>query len=80
MVIAATQLVENPTQKLLPNLNDVPLAIKIERLLKIPKFSLMHTGSPNPAPLPLKKQRLNMNIFPSQHDAQDGRVISHGGR
>ena len=80
MVIAATQLVENPTQKLLPNLNDVRLAIKIERLLKIPKFSLMHPGSPSPTPLLLKKQRLNMNIFPSQHDAQDGRVISHGGR
>ena len=42
MVTTATQLAENSTQKLLPDLKDAPLAIKIERLLKGPKFSLLH--------------------------------------
>ena len=42
MVTAATQLAENSIQKLLPDLKDAPLAIKIERLLKGPKFSLLH--------------------------------------
>lgn len=75
MVTAATQLVENPIQKLLPYLNDAPLAIKIERLLKGPKFSMMHPGSPSPPPSPFKKQRLNLNTPPSQ---QGGRGISPG--
>ena len=33
IVTAATQLAKNPIHKLLPNLNDIPLAIKIERFL-----------------------------------------------
>ena len=77
MVTAATQLAENPTQKLLPDLNDAPLAIKIEKLLKGPKFSLMHPGSPSPTPSPFKKQRLNLNTPPSQ---QGGRGRSPGGQ
>lgn len=47
MVTTATQLSENPTHKLLPNLQDAPLATKIERLMKGPKFSLMPPGSPS---------------------------------
>ena len=70
MVTAATQLSENPTQKLLPELDDAPLATKIERLLKGPKFSLLHPGSPSQAPSPFKKQRINLNTPPSN---QSGR-------
>ena len=80
MVTAATQLSENPTQKLLPNLQDAPLATKIERLLKGPKFSLMHPGSPSQAPSPFKKQRLNLNTPPSEHGAQSGRGRASGSR
>ena len=80
MIEAATQLSENPTQKLLPNLQDAPLATKIERLLKGPKFSLMHPGSPSQAPSPFKKQRLNLNTPPSEHSGQGGRGRSPGGR
>jgi hypothetical protein len=76
MVMAATQLAENSTQKLLPDLNDAPLAVKIERLLKGPKFSLLHPGSPSPAPSPFKRQRLNLNTPPSQQGAQG----AQGGR
>ena len=42
MVTSSTQLVENSIYKLLHDLNDVPFAIKIERPLKGPKFSIMH--------------------------------------
>ena len=80
MVIAATQLSENPTQKLLPNLQDAPLATKIERLLKGPKFSLMHPGSPSQAPSPFKKQRLNLNTSPSEYGGVGGRGRASGGR
>ena len=79
MITAATQLSENPTQKLLPNLQDAPLATKIERLLKGPKFSLMHPGSPNQAPSPFKKQRLNLNTSPSEHSGPGGRGRASGG-
>lgn len=80
MVEAATQLAEKSNQKLLPDLNDAPLAIKIERLLKGPKFSLTHPGSPSPAPSPFKKQRLNLNTSPSQQHTQGSRGRSPGGR
>lgn len=80
MVTAATQLAENSNQKLLPDLSDAPLAIKIERLLRGPKFSLLHPGSPSPAPSPFKKQRLNLNTSPSQQGAQGGRGRSPNGR
>ena len=80
MVEAAIQLAEKSSQKILPALNDAPLAIKIERLLKGPKFSLMNPGSPSPAPSPFKKQRLNLNTSPSQQNAQGGRGRSPGGR
>jgi hypothetical protein len=80
MIEAATQFSENPTQKLLPTLQDAPLATKIEKLLKGPKFSLMHPGSPSQAPSPFKKQRLNLNTTPSEHVGQRGRGRSPGGR
>ena len=79
MVTAATQLAENSTQKILPELKDAPLAVKIERLLKGPKFSLMHPGSPSPAPSPNKRQRLNLNASPAQ-GGNGGRGRSPGGR
>ena len=80
MITAATQLSENPTQKLLPDLNDAPLATKIERLLKGPKFSLTNPGSPSQAPSPFKKQRLNLNTPPSPFGGQGGRGRNSGGR
>jgi hypothetical protein len=80
MIEAAIQLSENPSQKLLPNLQDNPLATKIERLLKGPKFSLMHPGSPSQVPSPFKKQRLNLNTPPSEHAGQGGRGRSPGNR
>jgi hypothetical protein len=80
MVTAAVQLAENSTQKLLPDLNDAPVALKIEKLLKGPKFSLMNPGSPSPAPSPFKKQRLNLNTSPATQNAQGGRGRSPNGR
>ena len=65
MIRAATQLAENPNQKLLTDLNEAPLAGKIERLMKGPKFSLSHPASPSLAPSPYKKQRLNLNASPT---------------
>ena len=64
MVKATTQLSKNLIHKLLPNLNDVPLATKIERILRGPKFSLLHLGFPNPMPSPFKKHCLNLNTHP----------------
>lgn len=80
MVTAAIQFAENSTQKLLPELNDAPVAIKIERFLKGPKFSLMNPGSPSLAPSPFKKQRLNLNTSPATQNAQGGRGRSPNGR
>lgn len=65
MIRAAIQLAENPNQKLLADLNDAPLAGKIERLMKGPKFSLSHPASPSQAPSPYKRQRLNLNASPA---------------
>ena len=80
MVTAATQLAGNSTQKLLPNMNDVPLSTKIERLLKGPKFSLMHPGSPSPVPSPFKNHHMNLNTYPSQQNDDGGRDRSPNGR
>ena len=65
MIRAAIQLSENPQQCLLTDIADTPLANKIERLIKGPKFSLSHPGSPSMAPSPYKKQRLNLNTSPA---------------
>jgi hypothetical protein len=65
MMKAAIQLSENPNQRLLTEIHESPIASKIERLLKGPKFSLAHPGSPSKAPTPFKKQRLNLNSSPS---------------
>lgn len=65
MVRAAMQLADNPHQKLLADLNDAPIAGKIERLMKGPKFSLSHPASPSQAPSPYKKQRFNLNASPT---------------
>ena len=65
MIRAAIQLSENPQQRLLTDIADTPLANKIERLIKGPKFSLSHPGSPSVAPSPHKKQRLNLNSSPA---------------
>jgi hypothetical protein len=79
MVTAAVQLAENSNQKLLSDLNDAPVAIKIKRLLKGPKFSLLNPGSPSPAPSPFKKQRLNLNTSPATQNTQGGRGCSPSG-
>ena len=65
MIRAAIQLSENPQQRLLTDIADTPLANKIERLIKGPKFSLSHPGSPSVAPSPYKKQKLNLNSSPA---------------
>ena len=65
MIRAAVQIAENPGQKLFVDLNDAPIASKIEQLLKGPKFSLSHPASPSQAPSPYKKQRLNLNASPA---------------
>jgi hypothetical protein len=81
MMKAAIQLSENPNQILLTEIHDSPIASKIERLLKGPKFSLAHPGSPSKAPSPFKRQRLNLNSSPSDRMSQGGRGRgSPGGR
>ena len=65
MIRAAAQLAENPNQKLLVDLNDVPIADKIEWLMKGPKFSLSHPASPSQVPSPYKKQRITLNVSPT---------------
>lgn len=52
VAVVTTIFFENPTQKLLHDLNNAPLATKIERFLKGPKFSRLHQGSPTQAPSP----------------------------
>ena len=73
MIKAAIQLAENPSQHLLTEISDTPIASKIERLFKGPKFSLAHPGSPSKAPSPFKKQRLNLNSSPSDRGYVKGR-------
>lgn len=73
MIKAAIQLAENPSQRLLMDISDTPIASKIERLLKGPKFSLAHPGSPSQAPSPYKKQKLNLNSSPSDKGFVGGR-------
>jgi hypothetical protein len=81
MMKATIQLSENPNQRLLTEIHDLPIASKIERLLKGPKFSLAHLGSPSKAPSPFKKQRLNLNSSPFDRMSQGGRGRgSPGGR
>ena len=81
MMKAAIQLSENPNQKLLTDITETPIASKIERLLKGPKFSLAHPGSPSKAPSPFKRQKLNLNSTPSERATQGGRGRgSPGGR
>ena len=73
MVRAAIQLSKNPQQRLLTDIADTPIANKIERLLKGPKFSLSHPGSPSVAPSPYKKQRLTLNASPAKKNFGAGR-------
>ena len=81
MIKAAIQLSENPHQRLLTDIAETPIANKIERLLKGPKFSLAHLGTPNVASSPYKKQRLNLNATPSERAFGGGRGRnSPGGR
>lgn len=72
MIKAAMQLSENPNQRLLTDITESPIASKIERLLKGPKFSLAHPGSPSKAPSPFKKQKLNLNASPSDRLSMGG--------
>ena len=72
MVRAAIQLADNPHQKLLADLNEAPIAGKIERLMKGPKFSLSHPASPSQAPSPYKKQRFNLNASPTFGNSSNG--------
>ena len=65
MISAAIQLSENPNQKLLMDITDTPLASKIERLIRGPKFSIAHPGSPSTAPSPYKRQKINLNSSPA---------------
>jgi hypothetical protein len=73
MIRAAIQLSENPHQCLLTDIADTPIASKIERLLKGPKFSLAHSGFPSLASSPYIKQRLNLNATPSDRTFSSGR-------
>ena len=73
MVRAAIQLSENPQQRLLTDIAETPIANKIERLLKGPKFSLSHPGSPSLAPSPYKKQKINLNASPAERSFNPGR-------
>ena len=83
MIKAATQLADNPGQRLLTEISETPIANKIERLLKGPKFSLAHLGSPSKAPSPFKKQKINLKSFPSEKTYGGGRgrgnMSSRGG-
>jgi hypothetical protein len=65
MIRAALQLAENPDQKILADLNDTPLAGRIEHLLREPKFFFSHHAFSSQVPSPYKKQRLNFNASPS---------------
>ena len=81
MIRAAVQLAENPNKKLLADLNEAPIASKIERLMKGPKFSLSHPASPSQAPSPYKKQRINLNVSPTFGSSPNsGRGRSSPGR
>ena len=80
MIRAAIQLSENPHQRLLTDIAETPIASKIERLLKGPKFSLAHPGSPSQAPTPHKKQRLNLNATPERAFGYNRGRGSPGGR
>ena len=81
MMRAAIQLSKNPNKRLLTDLTKSPITSKIERLLKGPKFSLAHPGSPSKAPSPFKRQKLNLNSTPSDRMTQGGRGRgSPGGR
>ena len=73
MIKAAIQLAENPSQRLLTEISDSPIANKIERLLKGPKFSLAHPGSPSKALSPFKKQKINLNSSPADKAYSGGR-------
>ena len=73
MINAAIQVYENPNQRLLMEITDTPLASKIERLLKGPKFSLAHPGSPSQTPSPYKRQKFNLNSSPSERALVGGR-------
>jgi hypothetical protein len=55
MIRAAIQLSENPHQRLLSDIADTSITSKIERLLKGPKFSIAHLGSPSLAPSSYKR-------------------------
>jgi hypothetical protein len=61
MIKAEIQLSENSSQRLLIDIKETPIASKIERLLKGPKFSLAYPGLPSEASFSFKKQRLNLN-------------------
>ena len=73
MIKAATQLADNPGQRLLTEISETPIANKIERLLKGPKFSLAHPGFPSKAPSPFKKQKIHLNSSPSEKTYGGGR-------
>ena len=79
MINAAIQLSEHPNQRLLMDITDTPLASKIERLLKGPKFSLAHPGSPSKAPSPYKRQKFNLNSSPSDRTNAGGRSRGNAG-
>lgn len=72
MIKAAIQLSENPNQRLLTDITESPIASKIERLLKGPKFSLAHPGSPSKTPSPFKKRKLNLNSSTSDKLSMGG--------
>ena len=65
MICAVVQLAENPSQKLLADLNDAPIASKIERMMKGTKFFLSHPASPSQDHSPYKKQCINLNASPT---------------
>lgn len=65
MINIAIQLSKNSNQILLMDIIKTPIASKIKSLLKGPKFSLAHPGSPSKAPPPYKRQKFSLNLSPT---------------
>ena len=73
MIKATIQFFENPSQRLLTDISDTPIASKIERLLKFLKFSLAHPSSPSKAQSSFKEQKININSSSSERSFVGGR-------
>jgi hypothetical protein len=65
MEVAAVELAENPTNKLLAKYGDALGACQIEHLFKLATFLLEMMPSPNPIAYS-KRKRLNMTVTPKE--------------